>query len=89
MLAGGPGCSSGSRWRRGSPWGVDPPRGAKTVLLRPSIRVAGLAQRVAWLPLGRDERLGLHQLRLEASSCPAQELTAPDTEISSHRPRVP
>ena len=33
-----------------------PPRGAKTVLLRSSISVAGLAQRVAWLPLGRDER---------------------------------
>ena len=33
--------------------------------------------------------LGLHQLRLEASSCSAQELTAPDTEQSSHGPRVP
>jgi hypothetical protein len=28
----------------------------------------------------QDVRLGLHQLRLEASSCSAQELTAPDTE---------
>ncbi len=37
----------------------------------------------------QDVRLGLHQLRLEASSCSAQELTAPDTEQSSHGPRVP
>ena len=37
----------------------------------------------------QDLRLGLHQLRLEASSCSAQELTAPDTEQSCHRPRVP
>jgi LuxR family maltose regulon positive regulatory protein len=36
-----------------------------------------------------DVRLGLHQLRLEASSCSAQELTAPDTEQSSHGLRVP
>jgi len=28
----------------------------------------------------QDVRLGLHQLLLEASSCSAQELTAPDTE---------
>jgi hypothetical protein len=28
--------------------------------------------------------LGLHQLRLEAPSCSAHELTAPDTEQSSH-----
>ncbi len=37
----------------------------------------------------QDVRLGLHQLRLETSPCSAQELTAPDTEQSSHRPRVP
>jgi len=36
-----------------------------------------------------DARLGLHQLCLEASSCSAKEVTAPDTERSSHRPRVP
>jgi hypothetical protein len=29
------------------------------------------------------------QLRLEASVCSAQELTAPDTESSSHWPRMP
>ena len=37
----------------------------------------------------QDVRLGLHQLRLEASSCSAQELIAPDTEQSCHGPRVP
>ncbi len=37
----------------------------------------------------QDVRLGLHQLRLEASACSAQELTAPDMEQSSHGPRVP
>jgi LuxR family transcriptional regulator, maltose regulon positive regulatory protein len=37
----------------------------------------------------QDVRLGLHQLRPEASSCSAQELTAPDTEQSGHGPRVP
>jgi hypothetical protein len=36
----------------------------------------------------QDVRLDLHQLRLEASSCSARELTALDTERSSHRPRV-
>ena len=34
------------------------------------------------------ERLGLHELRLEVSSCSVQELTALDTDQSSHGPRV-
>jgi NADPH:quinone reductase-like Zn-dependent oxidoreductase len=38
---------------------------------------------------GPDERLGLHKLRLEVSSCSVQELTALDTDQSSHGPRVP
>jgi hypothetical protein len=37
----------------------------------------------------QDVRPGLHQLRLEASSCSAEGLTAPGTEQSSHGPRVP
>ena len=37
----------------------------------------------------QDVRLGLHQLRREASSCSAQELIVPDTERSSHGSRVP
>jgi NADPH:quinone reductase-like Zn-dependent oxidoreductase len=35
------------------------------------------------------ERLGLHKLRLEVSSCSVPELTALDTDQSSHGPRVP
>jgi len=38
---------------------------------------------------GPHERLGLHKLRLEVSSCSVQELTALDTDQSSHGPRVP
>ena len=38
---------------------------------------------------GPDERLGLHKLRLEVSSCSVQELTAPDTDQPSRGPRVP
>jgi NADPH:quinone reductase-like Zn-dependent oxidoreductase len=38
---------------------------------------------------GPHERLGLHKLRLEVSSCSVQELTALDTDQSSHRPRMP
>jgi hypothetical protein len=53
----GPGCSSGSRAAASVTLGVSAlPRGAKTLLQRSSVSVAGLAQRVAWLPLGRDER---------------------------------
>jgi len=42
-------------------------------------------------PAGDGRHLELLVMRgpLEASSCPAQELTAPDRERSSHRPRVP
>jgi NADPH:quinone reductase-like Zn-dependent oxidoreductase len=36
-----------------------------------------------------DERLGLHKLRLEVSSCSIQELAALDTDQSSRGPRVP
>ena len=38
---------------------------------------------------GPHERLGLHKLRLEVSSCSVQELTALDTDQSSRGPRVP
>ena len=38
---------------------------------------------------GRHLELLVMRGPLEASSCSAQELTAPDTEQSSHRPRVP
>jgi len=38
---------------------------------------------------GPHERLGLHKLRLEVSSCSVQELTALDTDQSSCGPRVP
>jgi NADPH:quinone reductase-like Zn-dependent oxidoreductase len=38
---------------------------------------------------GPDERLGLHKLRLEVSSCSVQELTALDTDQCSPGPRVP
>jgi NADPH:quinone reductase-like Zn-dependent oxidoreductase len=38
---------------------------------------------------GPHERLGLHKLRLEVSSCSVQALTALDTDQSSRRPRVP
>ena len=38
---------------------------------------------------GPDERLGLHKLRLEVSSCSVQELTAPDTDQSSYGPLGP
>jgi NADPH:quinone reductase-like Zn-dependent oxidoreductase len=38
---------------------------------------------------GPHERLGLHKLRLEVSSCSVQELTALDTDRSSRGPRVP
>src|SRR5580700_6665541 len=33
-----------------------PPGSGKTVLLRPWLREAGLAERAAWVPVGRDER---------------------------------
>jgi NADPH:quinone reductase-like Zn-dependent oxidoreductase len=38
---------------------------------------------------GQDERLGLHKLRLEVSSCSVQELTALDTDQSSYGPLGP
>jgi NADPH:quinone reductase-like Zn-dependent oxidoreductase len=38
---------------------------------------------------GPDERLGLHKLRLEVSSCSVQELTALDTDQSSYGPLGP
>jgi len=38
---------------------------------------------------GPHERLGLHKLRLEVSSCSVQELTALDTDQSSRGPGVP
>jgi hypothetical protein len=38
---------------------------------------------------GPDERLGLHELRLEVSSCSVRELTALDPDQSGHGPRVP
>ncbi len=154
----GPGCSSGSGRRRGSPWGVGPAelgrderdpqrfwllvlgalsqtapgsavvrpltaapeldgwaiterllkdltrRGDRVWLVVDDVHELGPAEAERQLELlvmrgplelrlvlatGQDVRLGLHQLRLEASSCSAQELTAPDTEQSSHRPRVP
>jgi NADPH:quinone reductase-like Zn-dependent oxidoreductase len=38
---------------------------------------------------GPHERLGLHKLRLEVSSCSVQELAALDTDQSSRGPRMP
>ena len=38
---------------------------------------------------GPHERLGLHKLRLEVSSCSVQELTELDSDQSSHGLRVP
>src|SRR6266571_2134110 len=55
-----------------------PPRGGKTVLLRSSISVAGLAPRVAWLPLGRDER---DPQRFRLSVLGALSQTAPGSAV--------
>jgi NADPH:quinone reductase-like Zn-dependent oxidoreductase len=38
---------------------------------------------------GPHVRLGLYKLQLEVSSCSVQELTALDTDQSSHGPRMP
>ena len=51
-----------------------------------TVHALGLAEAQLRRP---DERLGLHKLRLEVSSCSVQELTALDTDQSSHRPLVP
>jgi NADPH:quinone reductase-like Zn-dependent oxidoreductase len=53
-----------------------------------TVHALGLAITEVQLP-GPHERLGLHKLRLEVSSCSIQELTALDTDQSSRGPRVP
>ncbi len=84
-----PGCSSGSGRRPRVTVVSAPPGSGKSVLLRSWIGEAGLAERAAWVPVGRDERdpqrfwlsvLGALR-RTAAGSALVRELTAaPDLD---------
>jgi NADPH:quinone reductase-like Zn-dependent oxidoreductase len=74
--------------RRGDQRQVFPPRQSAVLCYQTigTVHALGLAEAQLRRP---DERLGLHKLRLEVSSCPVQELTALDTDHSSHGPLAP
>ena len=74
--------------RRGDQRQVFPPRQSAVLGYQTigTVHAQGLAEAQLRRP---DERLGLHKLRLEVSSCSVQELTALDTDQSSHGPLVP
>ena len=89
MEAGTPGWVSSGR-PRGPRFSADQLGGVE--LARPGDRVWLVADDVHALgPAEAGRHLGLLVMRgpPEASSCSAQELIAPDTEQSSHGPRVP
>ena len=74
--------------RCSDPRQVFPPRQSAVLGYRTigTVHALGLAEAHFRRP---DEPLGLHKLRLEVPSCLVQELTALDTDQSSHGPRVP